>query len=411
MIKNYISIVFLALISAMSLSHLSAQDKVAKYKVVVVEKSIDENGNEIESKIVKEGDEAKQFIDEMEDGDKNIWTTKDGEKIDLDGKEFQMLEKRAYKMIVKDDQGNEKTLEWDGEGEMPAEMKAAMEQEGIDTEVEEMIKVEDIENIDVNVEVDASGKKTRKIKIVSEKNGKKEVEEFEFEGDEIPDDIKKRLDGKGIDLHMTGEEDKSEDVEMNVQVDARGKQTKKVKIKSNENGKEEVIEFEIEGDEIPEDVQKILDERNIKLEMNENRNSEKVIKVIKEEKEKNSSKKPQLGVLIENNLKGVLITEVLPESSAFNGGLRKGDIVTAVDGNATKVLQDLQKAISSSIVGDVISVDYLRNGKTENSKVTLQEKVSPFEFETWEEVMNSRKKNKGKKKEITIEKEVIIKKN
>lgn len=398
MVKNYISIVFFAFICAMSLSHLSAQERVEKYKVVVLEKSVDEGGNEVEKKIVKEGDEAKKFIGEMG----QEWITEEGDTIDLSGKNGKIIEKRAYKMVVEDDDGNAKTLEWDGEGEMPAELKKILEENGIE-ELEMEMSDDEMEDIMIDVEVDDKGNEKKKIKIVTINNGKEEITEFEIDGDEIPEDVQKTLDEKGIDLRMNDDAEETKNVEVKVEVDASGKQKRKIRITSDEDGNEEVIELEYEGEEIPADVQKVLDENNIDLNIEEKGKEKKVIKIIKEEKKNDSSNKPQLGVLIENADKGVLITEVLPDSSADKAGLQKGDIVTAVNGSATGVLSDLQKAIAGFGVGDVISVDFLRAGRSENRKVTLQKKVSPFKFETWEEVMNS--------KEISIEKEVIIKKN
>ena len=411
MIKNYVSIVFLAFVSAMSITHLSAQDKVEKYKVVVLEKSTDENGNEVEKKIVKEGDEAKKFIDEMNQGE-NTWLTDDGEEINLEGKEYKMIEKRAYKMIVEDEHGNEKTIEWDGEGEMPKEIKEALEKEGLLPHEDFGLK-SDVEDISVNVEVDANGNEKRTVKIVTAKDGKNEVMEFEMEGDEIPEDMQKMLEDKGIDLRLNvtdePEEKETKDVEVNVAVDATGMKTQKIKIISDKNGEKEVVELEVEGDEIPEEVQKILDEHNIDLNIEDDGDTKKVIKVIKEEDD--SSNKPQLGVLIENADTGVKITDVLPETSADIAGLKKGDIVTAVNGNETKVIKDLQQAIKGAAVGDVIKVDYLRNGQAASKEVTLKKTVKQFEFETWDEVMKSGKKSKTIQKEISIEKEVIIKKN
>jgi len=413
MVKNYISITLLAFICAFSITQLSAQEKQEKYKVVVVEMEVDENGNKIEKKVVKEGEEAKAYIKEMK-GDDNSWITEDGKEIKLDGAEYKMIEKQAFKMIVKDDDGNEKILEWDGEGEMPLELRETLEKEGM-TDVLKMGKTKEKEiNVNVNVEEDVKGKK--KVKIKTEEDGKLDVMEFEIEGDEIPEDLQKILDQHGIDLEIeekgehtiTMEKNPTKETEQEITVDVsvEGDKSEKktIKIRSENNGDVKVMEFEIEGDEIPADVQKILDENGIDLKMGNSEEDEKVIKVFKVEEE-SSSNKPQLGVLIEDHPQGgVLITDVLPETSADIGGIKKGDIVVSVNGNNTKELKHLQEAIASQKVGDKITVELYRDGEKMTKEVILKKKVSAFEFETWDEVMKN-----GKTKIIKIEKE--IKKN
>ena len=53
-------------------------------------------------------------------------------------------------------------------------------------------------------------------------------------------------------------------------------------------------------------------------------------------------------------------------------GLRKGDIITKIDGNSISSYSDLSAAIGSKRPGDKVTVSYVRNGKENTSTVTLK---------------------------------------
>ena len=276
--KNILTVAILAFLSAFSLNELFAQERQEKHRVVVIEKSVDENGKLVEKKVVKEGDEAKAYIEKMGEG--------------------QLLE------------GNQ----------------------GMKKEKQMQVKV--------NVEQEGSMKK---IRITQTTDGNEEVMEFEYEGEEMPPEIKDELEKRGIDLE-----------EMN----------------------------SAEG--------------------------EKVIRVEKTDrsKAKNSdSKKAQLGVNIEGHPAGIYISGIIPKSSADMAGLVVGDIITKVDDKPMKELEDLVGYISAKKAQDIIIVHYERDGVVESQEVVLQERIDPFPYKTWEEVMQLKDR---KERTIEIEKEIII---
>lgn len=196
MIKNYITVCMLSVFCAFSISQLSAQEQKEVHKVVVVEKVKDENGNVTEKKIVKEGKEAEEYIKSMEGGS---WTTAEGTEIDLEGKDVKFVAKKACKIVTIDEDGNEKVIEWDGEGEMPAEMKAAMAENDIDIDFEKEMKVV----VDYDVESDGEGHKT--IKIVTDDNGDEDEMIIVLEGDDIPDEVLQQLKEKNIHIDIMDE--------------------------------------------------------------------------------------------------------------------------------------------------------------------------------------------------------------
>ncbi|MGC8749899.1 PDZ domain-containing protein [Hydrotalea sp.] len=87
--------------------------------------------------------------------------------------------------------------------------------------------------------------------------------------------------------------------------------------------------------------------------------------------------KPMLGVQIEelNDNSGVKINEVNSNSPAEKAGLEKGDILTQMDGNAVKSIEDLKQALSNKNVGDSVEISYLRNGKKHNATVVFPKPI------------------------------------
>ena len=82
----------------------------------------------------------------------------------------------------------------------------------------------------------------------------------------------------------------------------------------------------------------------------------------------------QLGVLAspnENGVKGAEVEEVVPESAAFQSGIRVKDIIQQVDGQAIEIPEDLVKYIRAKKPGDEVTVQLLRDGKKQAIKVKL----------------------------------------
>ncbi|MBL7758129.1 MAG: PDZ domain-containing protein [Chitinophagaceae bacterium] len=91
-----------------------------------------------------------------------------------------------------------------------------------------------------------------------------------------------------------------------------------------------------------------------------------------------SEDRAMLGVTTEKEDKGVVINEVTRESAAEKAGLKKGDIITAIDGKKIEDPDDLTKAIRDHKPGDKVSVGFIRDKKEQ--KVTA-------ELTSWKGVM------------------------
>jgi membrane protease YdiL (CAAX protease family) len=81
---------------------------------------------------------------------------------------------------------------------------------------------------------------------------------------------------------------------------------------------------------------------------------------------------PVMGVRSASHEHGCLVEEVLPDSGAEEAALRAGDILTAIDGTPTKSPESLIRLIRRKRAGDSVSVDYLRDGKTQRVSVVLK---------------------------------------
>jgi len=69
---------------------------------------------------------------------------------------------------------------------------------------------------------------------------------------------------------------------------------------------------------------------------------------------------------------GAFVSEVIPNSAAEKAGLKAGDVITAMNGQKISSFAEMRAKIATSGAGKEIELTYLRDGKSENVKVTLQ---------------------------------------
>ena len=77
------------------------------------------------------------------------------------------------------------------------------------------------------------------------------------------------------------------------------------------------------------------------------------------------------GIKFEN---GIYVEEVTKNSSAENSGIKKGDIITKIDGKEINKMNELKEYIYTKNPGDEINLTILRNKNTIETKVTLTKK-------------------------------------
>lgn len=69
---------------------------------------------------------------------------------------------------------------------------------------------------------------------------------------------------------------------------------------------------------------------------------------------------------------GVYVNEVSADGAAAEGGLKKGDVITSIDGKKITKFGELQESLTNHRPGDKINVTYLRDKKQHTATLTLR---------------------------------------
>jgi len=81
------------------------------------------------------------------------------------------------------------------------------------------------------------------------------------------------------------------------------------------------------------------------------------------------AKAGKMGLFMEDSDKGVMITNVSKESASDKAGVKKSDIITAIDGNIVKDIQDVKILMMDKKPKEKVTLQLLRSGKRKLSKV------------------------------------------
>ncbi len=94
-------------------------------------------------------------------------------------------------------------------------------------------------------------------------------------------------------------------------------------------------------------------------------------------------KRPYLGVAADqtkiNSTEGAYVGSVANDGAAAAAGLKKGDIITKVNGNSVSSWSELQGTIASLNAGDQVSITYKRDGVEKTVTVTLRGESGTYE--------------------------------
>jgi S1-C subfamily serine protease len=83
------------------------------------------------------------------------------------------------------------------------------------------------------------------------------------------------------------------------------------------------------------------------------------------------SERPFLGVRLENVDDTVVIRAVVADSAAAEAGLQEEDVLTAVNGTDVASASEVADLISGLNPGDIVTIDYTRDGESSSVDVTL----------------------------------------
>jgi serine protease Do len=72
-----------------------------------------------------------------------------------------------------------------------------------------------------------------------------------------------------------------------------------------------------------------------------------------------------------SDTKGALVYEMLRNSSAFQGGIRPGDVIVSFNGTSVEDPGHFSRLVSDARIGSVAAVGVIRNGRRQDLKVTI----------------------------------------
>lgn len=339
----------MALLFAFSIEEIQAQTEQPTKKVIVKKVKVDDKGNEVVEIEEYEGEAAEKFIESDEKLKEEIMIDVEVE-VDEEGNDKTVVkERRQYKMMVKDENGEERMLEWDGQGEMPAEMKKYMDDNDIQIRTSEK-KV-------MKKKIKKKEKKEDIEMVFIDEDGNKQVLNWDGQG-EMPAEMKKHLDENEIDIEAMVQE-------INVEK-GDNKDVYKIKIK-DDSGEVKVMEWEGQG-EMPEEMKALMKEHNIRIDHADDGTVVRIEEHVVEDKNKN---KAQLGVMIENADGGVKINEFVEDSNAQRAGLEVGDIISLLNGKQITDIESLVNGLSAFKAGDTVEISYIRGDVEKTIDVVL----------------------------------------
>lgn len=235
---------------------------------------------------------------------------------------------------VTDDNGQTKTERQEASGKEADVLIKQLKEDGtlegidIDVEIEKAMKSEDaqkevMEDITIEKTIE-DGKEITTYKIVTEEDGKQKVMVWKGDG-EMPAEMAEKL--------------------KNVEI-----KTKRIK-----DGKE--MRIEIDAENYDDDT-----------EIHETHTIEKKV-IIK----KKSSNKVTMGVMIEDDSRGVVVSDLVENSAAEKAGLKQGDTLLKINDTHVFNADMLLEALSAFDKGDKVKVTYLRDGKEKTTNVSFNE--------------------------------------
>jgi membrane-associated protease RseP (regulator of RpoE activity) len=80
---------------------------------------------------------------------------------------------------------------------------------------------------------------------------------------------------------------------------------------------------------------------------------------------------PLIGVVLRTTVHGCQVAEVLPHTAAAKRGLRTGDTVRKIRGQAVASLDDANQALAETQPGDEVEVEYERSSRPATVRLSL----------------------------------------
>jgi len=96
------------------------------------------------------------------------------------------------------------------------------------------------------------------------------------------------------------------------------------------------------------------------------------------QEQQQQQEKAWLGVLFARTPDGLTIAQVIADSAADKAGLKRSDVIKAVNGTAVETAQELRDQLKDKNVGDTVTLSIDRDGQTQDVSVTLEAQPEPL---------------------------------
>ncbi len=190
-------------------------------------------------------------------------------------------------------------------------------------------------------------------------------------------------------------QEKLKNIHIDINDDNGNKHIKIIMDKDGDGGEPIIIEWEGEGD-IPEDIQKKLDENDIILNGGMFHENHAYRFVTRNAPQNKACLGVMIGMTVENengvetvkagSKEGVAILDVFEDSGAEAAGLLKDDIITGISGTSVMTINDVLDVLKPYEGGETVLIAYLRNNQPAQTNATLktcENKVKMKHFESF----------------------------
>jgi membrane-associated protease RseP (regulator of RpoE activity) len=96
------------------------------------------------------------------------------------------------------------------------------------------------------------------------------------------------------------------------------------------------------------------------------------------QEQQQQQEKAWLGVLFARTPDGLTIAQVIAESAADKAGLKRSDVIKAVNGTAVETVQELRDQLKDKQVGDTVTLSIERDGQAQDVSVALEAQPEPL---------------------------------
>lgn len=278
---------------------------------------------------------------------------------------------RTVKVITIDG-ADEKVMEWTDNGDMPAEVKKKLEEEGVnvfildgdgeqgDIEIEEVIEIE----------WDGEGDIPEQLKILSEEHDidiAQYLKEADSKGEKRIKMIKKQ--GGHGDQKIIRKRMKTENAYKMITIDDEGNET--------------VMEWNGDG-EMPKEMMQHMGDGKMKMHKGHGKmkmhkmGGRDMIFIADVDENDVEVSDAYMGAQIESADNGAVVLDLMKDSPADNAKLEKGDVIIKINGARTRSMEGLLGLLNHFEPNDKVELTIVRNGKEKNLKMTLGERPGHF---------------------------------